>query len=85
MTIKSFPALKKSQCQFVSFYAVLSFLLKVYKFRTYFSFKDLYLHSLECVLSVIWSISAPFAFNPNLNAKAGGGRESDFHVELAFD
>ena len=33
MTIKSFPALKESQGQFVSFYVVLSFLLKDYKFR----------------------------------------------------
>ena len=66
MTIKSFPALNENQGQFVSFYTVLSFLLKVYK--------DLFLHSFECVLSVIWSISAPFAFDPILGAKAGGAR-----------
>ena len=55
---------------------VLSFLLKVYKSRTYFSFRDLYLHSLECILLVSWSISAPLAFDPNLGAKAGGGGEN---------
>ena len=37
------------------------------------SFRDLYPHSLECILSVIWSISTSLAFDPIFGAKAGGG------------
>ena len=52
------------------------------------SFRDLYPHSLECILSVIWSISTSLAFDPIFGAKAGGGggvRESDFHADLALE
>ena len=40
------------------------------------SFRDLYPHSLECILSVIWSISTSLAFDPIFGAKAGGGCEN---------
>ena len=50
------------------------------------SFRDLYPHSLECILSVIWSISTSLAFDPILVQKQGGGvRESDFHADLALE
>ena len=48
-------------------------------------FRDLYPHSLECILSVIWSISTSLAFDPIFGAKAGGVRESDFHADLALE
>ena len=55
-------------------------------FYAVLSFRDLYPHFLECILSVIWSISASLAFDPIFGAKAGGGgRESDFHADLALD
>ena len=39
-----------------------------------------FFHSSECILSVIWSISALLAFDPILGSKAGGGgQESDLH------
>ena len=41
-------------------------------FYAVLSFRDLYPHSLECILSVIWSISASLAFDPIFGAKAGG-------------
>ena len=59
MTIKSFPAFKESQGQWV--------------IKVVLSFRDLYPHSLECILSVIWSISTSLAFDPIFGAKAGGG------------
>ena len=40
------------------------------------SFRDLYPHSLECILSVIWSFSASLAFDPIFGAKAGGRGEN---------
>ena len=40
------------------------------------SFRDLYPHSLECILSVIWSTSTSLAFDPIFGAKAGGGGEN---------
>ena len=49
------------------------------------SFRDLYPHSLECILSVIWSISTSLAFDPIFGAKARGVRESDFHADLALE
>ena len=42
-------------------------------FYAVLSFRDLYPHPLECILSVIWSISASLAFDPIFGAKAGGG------------
>ena len=42
-------------------------------FYAVLSFRDLYPHFLECILSVIWSFSASLAFDPIFGAKAGGG------------
>ena len=54
-------------------FAVLSLLLKVFKPGLNFPFEiSTFFHSLECILSVIWSISALLAFDPILGSKAVG-------------
>ena len=59
---------------------VLSFLLKDYKFRAYFSFEDLYLHSLESSQFPLLLLLIQFW----VQKQGGGCRESDFHAELAL-
>ena len=56
------------------------FSLRLLSLGLNFPFKiSTFIHSSECILSVIWSISALLAFDPILGSKAGGGQESDLH------
>ena len=54
-------------------------------FYAVLSFRVLYPHSLECILSVIWSISASLAFDPIFGAKARGGDLTSMQIWLWTD